>query len=131
MRISNKHANVQMAQYHDFRGGLNTTYSVEMIAENELAIAENVEVFKGQLKTVAGTDTVIHDEDKTFAYIIYDSINKALLVTDNEQNVYRVNNGELVALAHLQAMRLWNMLHGKTGLLSLLVVSYSIITAPI
>lgn len=101
MRLSNKHANVQMAQYHDFRGGLNTTDAVEMIAENELAIAENVEVFKGQLKTVAGTDTVIHDEEKTFAYIIYDNINKVLLVTDNEQNVYRLNNGELVSIGIL------------------------------
>ena len=101
MRISNKHANVQMAQYHTFTGGLNTADSVEMIAENELAIAENVEVFKGQLKTCAGTDTVLYDEDKAFTYIIYDSINKAVLVTDSEQNVYLVSNNELSALGVL------------------------------
>ncbi len=101
MRLSNKHANVQMAQYHDFRGGLNTTDAVEMIAENELAIAENVEVFKGQLKTCAGTDTVVHDDNKTFSYIIYDSINKALLVTDSEGGVYRVEGNSLVSLGTL------------------------------
>ena len=59
MRLSNKHANVQTVAYSDFSGGLNTTDAPETIATNELTRSVNVEIYKGQLKTVAGTDEYI------------------------------------------------------------------------
>ena len=53
MRISSEHANQQTVRFSDFSGGLNTTDAPESIAENELSRSINVEIYNGQLKTVA------------------------------------------------------------------------------
>lgn len=101
MRLSTKHANQQTVSFSDFSGGLNTTDAVEMLAQNELARAVNVEIYKGQLKTVAGTKTVYSDEGKAFNYIIYDAIESKILVTDTAHNVYLLEDGTLTLKGQL------------------------------
>lgn len=101
MRLSTKHANQQTISFSDFSGGLNTTDAVEMLAQNELARAVNVEIYKGQLKTVAGTKTVYSDEGKAFNYIIYDAIESKILVTDTAHNVYLLEDGTLTLKGQL------------------------------
>lgn len=92
MKLSNKHSNVQTVTFSDFTGGLNTTYAPEAIAENELANAVNVEIYNGQLRTVAGLSTVYKDSSKTFDYLLYDSIGKHLLLVDTNHSVYIFND---------------------------------------
>lgn len=101
MRLSNKHANVQTVAYSDFSGGLNTTDAPETIAMNELTQSVNVEIYKGQLKTVAGTDEYFRDESKDFDVLMYDRINDTFLLADADKNVYAVKRAENPALVEL------------------------------
>lgn len=89
MRLSNKHKNVQTISYMDFSGGLNTNDTPENIQQNELSKSVNVEIYKGQLKTVAGTTNLYYQEDGNFTDLIYDSIGGAFLMVDSERNVYK------------------------------------------
>ena len=95
MRLANKHANVQNIRYSDFSGGLNTTDAVENIADNELSQAVNVEIYKGQLKTVAGNKAVYKDNSVTFDGIIYDSIESKTLLVDTSHKVYLLEDSKL------------------------------------
>ena len=51
MKLRNKHTRyappVQTVGFSDFAGGLNTSQVPELIKENELAAAVNVELYKG------------------------------------------------------------------------------------
>ena len=95
MRLANKHTNVQNVRYADFSGGLNTTDAVENIANNELSQAVNVEIYKGQLKTVAGDKAVYKDTSVTFDSIIYDSIESKTLLVDTSHKVYLLEDSKL------------------------------------
>ena len=91
MRISTKHANQQIVEYRDFSGGLNTSNASEMIGQNELSRAVNVEIDKstGLLKTVPGTKTLYQrTEGAKFTDIFYDKINDVFIVCDEDKNVY-------------------------------------------
>lgn len=88
MRLGTKHQNQFQIVREDFSGGLNTSVSRDGIAENQLALAVNVEVdhSTGKLKTVAGTVT-LRKSPNIFA-AVYDSINKKLLLVKTSRNVY-------------------------------------------
>ena len=101
MRLSNKHANVQTVAYSDFSGGLNTTDAPETIGMNELRQSVNVEIYKGQLKTVAGTDEYFRDESKAFDVLMYDRINDTFLLTDADKKVYAVKRTEKPELVEI------------------------------
>ena len=101
MRLANKHANVQTITYRDFSGGLNTNDAPEMIQQNELSKAVNVEVFKGQLKTVSGTTRVYYQANGTFTDLIYDSIGHKFLLVDSTRNVYVLNDGAISKIGSL------------------------------
>ena len=92
-QISDKHSNTQTVTYSDLRGGLNTGNASELIAENELAKAINVEVesVSGALKTVSGTDDLLVSEDIHFKAMMYDSIGDAILLVDENNKVYRTS----------------------------------------
>ena len=72
----------------DFSGGLNTTSTVEGIAENQLADVLNMEVdhSTGCLKTVAGTKMLLTAENVFAA--AYDGINHVLLVVLEDKTVH-------------------------------------------
>lgn len=97
MRLANKHANVQNIRYSDFSGGLNTTDAVENIADNELSQAVNVEIYKGQLKTVAGNKAVYKDTSVTLDGIIYDSIEDKILLVDTSHKIYLLDDDKLTS----------------------------------
>ena len=92
MRLSNKHANVQTVTYRDFTGGLNTNDAPEVLQPNELCRAVNVEIYKGQLKTVSGTTKVYYQADGDYKDLVYDSIGNYFLLIDSRRNVYWLNN---------------------------------------
>lgn len=100
MRLANKHQNVQTVSYMDFTGGLNTNDTPENIQPNELSRAVNVEMYKGQLKTVAGTTRLYYDEDGAFTDLIFDSIGGQFLMVDDERKVYKAGE-ELTELGTL------------------------------
>lgn len=91
MRLGTKHQNPFQVVRYDFSGGLNTSVSVDGIAENQLAIASNVEVdhATGKLRTVAGT-RVLRNIENLFA-AMYDAINKVLLLVKTDKTVYLFN----------------------------------------
>lgn len=95
MRLSKRHANQQTVSYRDFSGGLNTTDASESIAQNELYKAVNVCLDKstGLLKTIAGTDSIVRDEDKTFDVLMVDPWDSTMLITATDGKVYRVEDG--------------------------------------
>ena len=97
MRISSEHANQQTVRFSDFSGGLNTTDAPESIAENELSRSINVEIYNGQLKTVAGDRAVYKSSDISFNNIIYDAIESKMLLTDTDRNVYLLEDGALTS----------------------------------
>lgn len=97
MRISSEHANQQTVRFSDFSGGLNTTDAPESIAENELSRSINVEIYNGQLKTVAGDRAIYKSSGVSFDSIIYDSIESKMLLTDTSRNVYLLEDGALTS----------------------------------
>lgn len=101
MRISSEHANQQTVRFSDFSGGLNTTDAPESIAENELSRSINVEIYNGQLKTVAGDRAVYKSSDVSFDNIIFDSIESKMLLTDTSRNVYLLEDGTLTSKGEL------------------------------
>ena len=88
MLLSQKHRNQQPVVRRDFSGGLNTTATIEGIAENQLADVCNMEVdhSTGCLKTVAGTKTLLEAENVFAA--AYDGINHVLLVVLEDKTVH-------------------------------------------
>ena len=88
MKRGVKHENQFQIVHADFSGGLNTSASVDGIADNQLARAVNVEVdhATGKLKTVAGTVDVL-DFPNLFA-AAYDEINRKILLVDEDKRVY-------------------------------------------
>ena len=83
MRLSSKHAGQQTALFSDFRGGLNTSSTAEMIAENQLFDVVNMELDAndGLLRTAHGT----RDVYRLFAGDVimqgaYDVLNKTLFL---------------------------------------------------
>lgn len=101
MRISSEHANQQTVRFSDFSGGLNTTDAPESIAENELSRSINVEIYNGQLKTVAGDRAVYKSSDVSFDNIIFDSIESKMLLTDTSRNIYLLEDGTLTSKGEL------------------------------
>lgn len=91
MRLGTKHQNQFQVVRTDFSGGLNTSANRDGIAENQLAVATNVEVdhATGQLRTVAGTVTLMKFRDIFAA--MYDAINRKLLVVQNDKEVYALD----------------------------------------
>lgn len=88
MRRGVKHQNQFQIVYSDFSGGLNTSTSIDTIADNQLAVASNVEVdhATGNLRTVAGTITVRKISDIFAA--LHDAINNKLLIIKSDKKVY-------------------------------------------
>lgn len=88
MRLGTKHQNQFQVVRSDFSGGLNTSVSSDGIAENQLSIANNVEVdhSTGKLKTVSGTIDLRQFENIFAA--MYDDINKKLLVVNENKEVF-------------------------------------------
>ena len=87
MRLGVKHQNQHSVIRADFSGGLNTAASIEGIAENQLSQVINMELdhSTGRLKTCAGTVDVFTHE---ISAVMYDGINKRLLLADNQRRVY-------------------------------------------
>ena len=94
MKISNKHSNPDPITIYraDFSGGLNTTTNADGIAENQLLVAENVEVERntGRLKTVAGTTDILLSNYEIYA-AMYDEINKVILLVYADKSVHVYN----------------------------------------
>lgn len=88
MRLGVKHENQFQIVHADFSGGLNTSASVDGIADNQLARATNVEVdhATGKLKTVAGTVDVL--EFPNLFAAAYDEINRKILLVDEDKKIY-------------------------------------------
>ena len=88
MKRGVKHENQFQIVHADFSGGLNTSASVDGIADNQLARAVNVEIdhATGKLKTVAGTVDVLNFPNLFAA--AYDEINRKLLLVDEDKRVY-------------------------------------------
>lgn len=104
MRLSTKHPNVQQTVvFSDFTGGLNTADSSELIGANELSRAVNVEIYKGNLKTVPGTAKVyVNDSDGIdFVNLIYDRINNRLILTATNKTVWLYSEGAMKKLGTL------------------------------
>ncbi|MBR0289410.1 MAG: hypothetical protein IJQ82_10555, partial [Selenomonadaceae bacterium] len=88
MRLGVKHENQFQIVHADFSGGLNTSASVDGIADNQLARAINLEVdhATGKLKTVAGTIDLLKFEN-LFAGM-YDDINQKLLLVNEDKKIF-------------------------------------------
>lgn len=96
MRLGTKHANQQTVVRADFSGGLNTSTTPDNIAENQLAMAINIEIdhATGRLKTVGGTTDIVQTPD-IFA-LLYDQINDTFLIVKQDKAVYPCSlSGEL------------------------------------
>lgn len=94
MRIGCKHSNQQTIRYADFSGGLNTSVAQEMIAANELAVCENMDVdtSTGLLKVVDGNERILTPPaGTTFQRLIYDIINKTFLVVCDNHKLYKAD----------------------------------------
>ena len=104
MRLSCKHSNQQTMQYADFSGGLNTSVAQEMIAQNELAVCENMDVDTntGLLKVVDGNKKIMSPPTgKTFSAMMYDTINNVFLVVDSGHTVYKTDMADNAVLTSI------------------------------
>lgn len=92
MRLGDKHNGTQTVTLNDFTGGLNTSYAPELIAQNELSDAVNVEIKNSILQTAAGT-TAVYKADAnaktTFDYLLYDNIGDNILITCKKHDTAR------------------------------------------
>ena len=88
MRLGVKHENQFQIVHADFSGGLNTSTSVDGIAENQLARTINLEVdhATGKLKTVAGTIDLLKFENLFAA--MYDEISRKLLLVNKDKKIF-------------------------------------------
>lgn len=83
MRLSSKHAAQQTTLFSDVRGGLNTSSTAEMIAENQLFDVVNMELDAndGLLRTAHGTRSVYKlPAGGSIAQGAYDVLNKTLFL---------------------------------------------------
>ena len=108
MKLRNKHTRyappVQTVGFSDFSGGLNTSQVPELIKENELSAAVNVELYKGQLRVIAGTLPVVQAAEMELTDLIFDAVGMTLLVASQKTGkLYRVTAG---ALAEVGALNL-------------------------
>ena len=103
MRPSTKHQNQQPRMLNDFSGGLNTSVSDEMIAENQMSYLVNMEIDRmGKLRTVQGTidlavfadETALADDIKAAAW---DDINDILLLFCKDKAVYAMDSEGVVS----------------------------------
>lgn len=104
MKLSTKHPNVQQTVvFNDFSGGLNTADSSELIGSNELGRAVNVEIYKGNLRTVPGTVKVYENinDGIDFSNLIYDRINGRLILTATDKSVWLYSEGTMKQLGAL------------------------------
>ena len=106
MKLRNKHTRyappVQTVGFSDFSGGLNTSQVPELIKENELAAAVNVELYKGQLRVIAGTLPVVQGAAVELTDLIFDAVGMALLVASQKTGkLYRVTAGTLAEVGAL------------------------------
>lgn len=93
MRPTSKHPNQQTTMMADFTGGLNTSLSDEMIAQNQMCEMVNLEIGStGKLRTVYGTRDVVLCEgiSSDIKSAAWDNINNVLLLfcKDGEAFVY-------------------------------------------
>ncbi len=93
MRLAVKHEKQQPVIRADFSGGLNTVGVVEGIEENQLAVAINLEVehATGKLRTVSGTRDVFQLKKEELFAVVYDEINKAMLIVRDDRRVFLVD----------------------------------------
>ena len=112
MQISAKHNQITINRA-DFTGGLNSSTAKEMIADNELAMVENMEIdnITGLLRTVKGTSNLFVDNSKTFKSFAFDKINNVFLIIDNENKVYRFDRT-------LKQLTIIGVLTGKASIVS-------------
>lgn len=82
MRPTTKHPNQQTIMMADFTGGLNTSLSDDMIAQNQLSEMVNLEISNtGKLRTVYGTRDVVQcDFEADIRAAAWDNINNVLLL---------------------------------------------------
>ena len=88
-KLSARHTNQQTVQLYDFSGGLNTSVTVEGIADNQLYQSSNVEIdhSTNRLKTVSGTRDVFTGADGIQA-VAYDTINKVFILVTTGKSVH-------------------------------------------
>lgn len=117
MRLGAKHQNQFQIVHADFSGGLNTSTSVDGIAENQLARATNVEVdhATGKLKTVAGTIDVFQYPNIFAA--MHDDINKCLLLVTSDKVVWCVNSIGLISVGSLSGTLYPSCVSWENGIL--------------
>lgn len=87
--LSTRHANQQTVSIYDFSGGLNTTASMDGIAENQLSECVNMEIDSAtnRLKTVSGTSDMLKTDFTIYA-AMHDTINHKMLLVDSNKKVY-------------------------------------------
>lgn len=94
MKLSNKHQSPapSVIVRADFSGGLNTSTNADGITENQLLVAENIEVERnsGRLKTVAGTVDIFLS-NFIISAAMYDEINKVILLVFTNKSVHVLN----------------------------------------
>lgn len=105
MRLGAKHAGQQTVLFSDFRGGLNTSSTPEMIADTQLFDVVNMELDAndGLLRTVHGTRNIYRlpagDSIMTGAY---DLLNKTLLLFLASGNVMaQTKSGQMRSIGRL------------------------------
>lgn len=105
MGLSAKHIRQQTVARYDFTGGLNLTTVAEMIGDNQMAEAVNVEIDRatGSLKTACGA-VCIYKSPVPIRALLYDSINSRYLIVSGE-DVYRSNLASSVHVGKLTGKR--------------------------
>lgn len=90
MQISSEHRREAWEVYSDFTGGLNTSYSQEQIAENELAVCLNMDVdtATGKLKVVDGNVVVVQANGANMQSMFYDRVNDCYIGTDANHHIF-------------------------------------------
>lgn len=97
MRITSKHDNQQTISMTDFTGGLNTSSTDEMIADNQLHETVNMEIDKnsGLLRTVQGTINLYKlaaNAGYRFKSAAYDVLNDTLLIFTDDKQILATQN---------------------------------------
>lgn len=104
MQLSSKHQNQSTTTLQNFAGGMNTSASAELIAENQLAECINMEINgAGLLRTVKGTRdiAVAADIESDFKAATFDSINGVLIVFCKNKSVYALIDGAYKHIGYL------------------------------
>ena len=87
MRIGCAHNGQQTIERHDFLGGINSSAAVEMIADNQMSVCENLEPDQstGLLKTVDGAEAVFQTTFDIYSGS-YDKVNNKHVIFSSEVN---------------------------------------------